>query len=55
MLQNKFGDNCGHRRFDDMTHGFTGARGNFSDPVNRDRVDEVITKLGVFFDRNLNE
>lgn len=55
VLQSKFGDNCGHRRFDDMAHGFAGARGNYSDPIIRERVDEVITTLGVFFDRNLNE
>ncbi|XP_037045735.1 carboxymethylenebutenolidase homolog [Bradysia coprophila] len=54
VLQTKFGDNCGHRRFTDMNHGFAGARGNFSDPLNRQRVDEVITTLGAFFDRNLN-
>jgi len=55
VLQSKFGDNCGHRRFDDVTHGFTGGRSNYSDPLIRERVDEVIEKLGVFFDRNLNE
>jgi len=55
VLKTNFGDNCGHRRFDDMHHGFCGNRGNFSDPVNRERVDEVITTLGAFFDRNLNE
>lgn len=54
VLQTKFGDNCGHRRFDDMSHGFAGARGNFSDPLNRERVNEVIATLGAFFDRNLN-
>lgn len=53
MLQQKFGDNCGHRRFDDMSHGFAGARGNFSDPLIQERVDEVISTLGAFFDRNL--
>jgi len=55
VLQEKFGENCGFRLFDDMNHGFTGARGNFSDPLVRERVDEVITKLGIFFDQNLNE
>lgn len=54
MLQSKFGDSCGHQRFDDVPHGFTGSRGNFSDPLVRERVDEVITKFGVFFDYNLN-
>lgn len=55
VLQSKFGDNCGYRLFDDMQHGFSGARGDFSNPLIRERVDEVITKLGIFFDRNLNE
>jgi len=54
ILQTKFGDNCGHRRFDDMVHGFAGARGNFSDPVIQERVEEVITTLAAFFDRNLS-
>lgn len=36
-----------------MNHGFAGARGNFSDPWIRERVDEVIATLGAFFDRNL--
>lgn len=55
MLQTKFGNNTGHRRFDDMLHGFSGSRGNFSDPIIRERVNEVVTTLGEFFDRNLNE
>jgi len=54
VLQEKFGDNCGHRRFDDMFHGFAGARGNFSNPLNVQRVEEVIDTLGEFFSRNLN-
>lgn len=54
QLQTKFGNNSGHRRFDDMTHGFAGARGNFSDPLIQERVNEVITTLGDFFDQNLN-
>ncbi|KAJ6638609.1 putative AIM2 family protein C30D10.14 [Pseudolycoriella hygida] len=54
VLQAKFGSNCGHRRFDDMIHGFAGARGNFSDPLVQQRVNEVISTLGAFFDRNLN-
>jgi len=53
VLYEKFGDNSGHRRFDDMFHGFAGARGNFSNPLNRMRVDEVIYILGGFFHRNL--
>jgi len=54
VLQRKFKDNCGHRRFDDMFHGFAGARGNFSNPLNVERVEEVISTLGEFFDSNLN-
>jgi len=55
VLKTKFGDNTGHIRFEDVPHGFAGNRGNFSDPVVRERVDEVITTLGAFFDRNLYE
>jgi len=55
VLQRKFGTNCGHRRFDDVNHGFAGTGGNFSDPLNRLRVDEAIDILGTFFDRNLLE
>lgn len=53
VLRINFGDNAGHRRFDDMFHGFAAARGNFSDPINQMHVNEVITTLGVFFERNL--
>jgi len=55
VLQQKFGNNTGHRRFDDMFHGFSGARGNFSNPINQQRVNEVISTLGLFFDRNTNQ
>lgn len=55
VLQTKFGDNSGHRRFDDVSHGFSGSRGNFSDTLIRERVNEVVTTLGSFFDRNLHE
>jgi len=54
VLQQKFGNNCGHRRFDDMNHGFAGARGNFSDPLNVLRVGEVIDIIGNFFNKNLH-
>jgi dienelactone hydrolase len=53
VLKQKFGNNTGHRRFDDMFHGFAGARGNFSNPLNVQRVEEVIEILGGFFSRNL--
>jgi len=41
--------NCAHRRFDDLHHGFCGARGNFSDELNSKRVNEVIQLLSSFF------
>lgn len=48
----KFGrSRTGHRRFDDMPHGFAGATANFSDPINVQRVEEVIDILGGYFDR----
>jgi len=53
VIREHFGDNSGHRRFDDMIHGFAAARGNFSDPLNQAHVNEVIDTLGVFFERNL--
>jgi hypothetical protein len=37
-----------------MFHGFAGARGNFSNPLNVQRVEEVISTLGAFFNRNLD-
>jgi len=40
---------CAHRRFDDVHHGFCGARGNFSDELNAKRVNEVIQLLSTFF------
>ncbi|XP_037047402.1 uncharacterized AIM2 family protein C30D10.14-like [Bradysia coprophila] len=53
VLRNNFGDNSGHRRFDDMFHGFASTRGNFSDPLNQMHVNEIIRTLGVFFERIL--
>jgi len=55
VLRNNFGDNSGHRRFDDMHHGFSGARGNFSNPINVSHTNEVIRTLGAFFERNLSD
>ncbi|XP_037040525.1 uncharacterized protein LOC119077418 [Bradysia coprophila] len=54
VLRINFGDNSGHRRFNDMPHGFAGASGNFSNPINQMHVNEVIRTLGVFFARNLS-
>lgn len=53
ILRQKFGNSSGHRRFDDMLHGFTSAGGNLSDPLTRMRFDEAIDILGTFFNRIL--
>jgi len=53
VLKSKFGDNSGHRRYDDMCHGFATSMGNFSDPLLWQRVEQTIDILGNFFVRNL--
>lgn len=53
VLKAKFGDNSGHRRYNDMCHGFATSMGNFSDPLNFQRVEQTIDILGNFFARNL--
>lgn len=53
VLKRKFGDNSGHRRYDDMCHGFATSMGNFSNPLVFQRVEQTIDILGNFFTRNL--
>jgi dienelactone hydrolase len=53
VLQQKFGDNCGHRRYNDMCHGFATSMGNFSNPLVWQRVEQTIDILGNFFVRNM--
>jgi len=53
VIRANFGDNSGHRRFDNMAHGFTSTIGNFNDPLNRSNVNEVINTFGQFFERIL--
>lgn len=49
-LKKNLGENkCAHRRFDDLHHGFCGARGDFADELNGRRVNEVIQLLSSFF------
>jgi dienelactone hydrolase len=47
-LQQRLGGSCKHVRFDDMFHGFAGARGNLEDELNRKRVDEAISLIHEF-------
>jgi len=50
ILKKNLGEsNCAHRRFEDLHHGFCGARGDFSDELNARRVNEVIQLLSSFF------
>jgi dienelactone hydrolase len=53
VIRDKFGDNSGHRRYDDMCHGFSTSMGNFSNPLNFQRVEQTIDILGNFFQRNM--
>jgi len=41
-----------HHRFDDMHHGFCGARGDWNDPVQRKRIEEAIAHSKTFFENN---
>jgi len=38
-----------HHRFEDMEHGFAAARGDFKDPLIRERVDQAVKYLYTFF------
>jgi len=55
VLKSKFGENCGHKRFDDMAHGFAAGTADFNDPKTVEKVHEVISILGDFFNANLPE
>ncbi len=41
-MKEKGVDGCVHQRFDDMHHGFMGARANFEDENNRKRTSEGV-------------
>jgi len=45
-------DSCVHVRLEDMFHGYAGARGDFTNELNRKRVDETIELLVKFFDKH---
>ncbi|KAI7882031.1 alpha/beta-hydrolase [Lichtheimia hyalospora FSU 10163] len=42
LSKKPFGDKCGHKRFDDMPHGFAGAGADFNNELNIKRVQEAI-------------
>ena len=54
-MKAKFGNRCGHERLDDMTHGFTSGRGNYSDPANFKRVVDVINIFTNFFNDSFKQ
>jgi len=53
VIREKFGENSGHRRYNDMCHGFATSMGNFSNPLVFQRVEQTIDILGNFFQRNM--
>ncbi|CAG7728721.1 unnamed protein product [Allacma fusca] len=54
ILKEKLGeDKCAHHRFDDMHHGFSAARANMEDELNRQRVDEALALLVEFFRKHI--
>lgn len=42
-----------YKYFEDMHHGFCGARGNFNDELNRTRANEAVDIMVKFFDETL--
>jgi len=55
LKKNGVGSLSGHHRYDDMSHGFAGARSDFSDPKVRGNVEDVIQRLKGFFKKTLLE
>ena len=46
-----FGKDCIYQSYKDRIHGFCAARGDYNDPINRAKVDDVIGKSTVFINR----
>jgi len=56
IVKEKLGeDSCVHVRFDDIFHGFAGARGDFTNEFHRKKVDETIELLIKFFDKHMSK
>ncbi|ODM97694.1 putative AIM2 family protein C30D10.14 [Orchesella cincta] len=54
ILKSKFGDAVYHRRFSDMMHAFSGAGGDFSNPLIQQRVEEAVD-LGIVLQQNTEQ
>ncbi len=46
-------ENTGHHRFEDMFHGFAGARGDWKDELQKKRADEAISLVYNFMKKHL--
>eukprot|EP00878_Enallax_costatus_P000227 GHUV01000291.1.p1 GENE.GHUV01000291.1~~GHUV01000291.1.p1 ORF type:complete len:268 (+),score=49.13 GHUV01000291.1:86-889(+) len=53
MKGHQHADQCVYRQYNNMIHGFCGARGKFEDPEVAKCVGEVLGLLQEFFDKNL--
>jgi len=54
ILKKKLGDDkTGHRRFDDMFHGFAAARGDWKEELQRKRADEAIQLVCDFMKKHV--
>ncbi|KAI9007629.1 Alpha/Beta hydrolase protein [Hyaloraphidium curvatum] len=42
-----------HKRFSDVFHGWCQTRGNFSDPLNKQRAEEAVAMIADFFRKEL--
>jgi hypothetical protein len=49
----EWGSRCVYRKYENMTHGFCGARGKFDDPDVAKAVGEVLALLTDFYRANL--
>jgi len=54
IVQERLGEDAAeHFRFDDMTHGYAGGRGDFKDELNKQRVEETIALVSKFFNKHI--
>lgn len=49
IKKKSFGAQSYHQRFDDMHHGWVAARGDFKDPLNKQRASEAVQISADFF------
>ncbi|KAK9686182.1 hypothetical protein K7432_015248 [Basidiobolus ranarum] len=54
LSKKPFGDKCQHHRFEDMFHGFAGARGDYTNAQNVKCATEAIQFTGDFFNSHIH-